>query len=327
MRLPEQGLPAIVWIFDSGAEGVFPISLFSLRRAAPSLFERGPLIVIDCGMTEVMRTWLRSKRLSNLSVVTANLPEPSRVMGGASWRAASIMRLRIELPRLLEALIAQSRVPRFATFLQLDTDTAFLSDPLDEMSEPWEGEDIRCCYEWDWVGQPQDDHQEFMKFVRASSFAATDYPDKLPQLADALHMSIGELKCVPTVNSGVWMARVGSALSDKWVESYSRLVRLDAELGPGFFNPYSAEQNALSLAIYRGAIAPRFMPRRMNHLPPRDPHLWPEDLCVAHFISFARNWPRRAYRLWSTLRELTIQSRFAPSSLLMPQLADPPESA
>jgi len=323
MGLTRQPLPAIAWIFDFGAEKAFPVCLFSIQQASPGLFEHAPLIVVDCGISDSMRTWMLSLRRSNLHIISAKLPESTSVMGGDSSRAASVMRLRIELPQLLTASIADALIPEFETFLQLDTDTVFLSDPTSRLTEPWAGEDIRCCYEWDWVGEPRDDQQTFMKFVRPSSFAVADYVEKLPQVADALGLSLGELRTVPTVNSGVWMARTQGRLSEGWRDQYDGLRKLDATLGMGFLNPFSSEQNALSLAIYLGAVTPRFMPRRMNNLPPKAPHHWPADVCIAHFISMGKNWHRGAYRLWSDFRKRAISCGFAPASLLMPHLPDP----
>jgi hypothetical protein len=316
-------LPAIVWIFDSGAEGPFPVSLYSLSRAAPSLYLQAPLVVFDCGISSDLRNWLISKKLPNLTVINCILPQAEKVIGMSFSNAAAVMRQRIELPRLLNMSINEGRTPTFETFLQIDTDTAFLSDPTQILTRYWGGEDIRCCYEWDWVGDPIADHQESMKFIRPSSFSSPNYSERLPEIAGYLDLSVGELQCIPTVNSGVWMSKVAGALSENWIRAYERLSRIDRHLGAGFFNSDSAEQNALSLGVYLGEISVRCLPRSMNNLPPKDPHSWPENVGIAHFVSFKKNWTRSAYRLWSRLRQLTQESGYAPRSLLMPEMLDP----
>jgi hypothetical protein len=314
---------AIVWIFDSGAEGPFPISLYSLQLKAPRLCERSVLVVIDCGLSDQFRAWLSNLRKPRVHIVAASLPLSVPVVGVSRMPAAAVMRLRIELPLLLSGLIQSGELPKFEQFMQLDTDTAFLSEPGDRFLLEWESEDIQCCYEWDWVGEAENDVQSLMKFIRPSSFIAENYIDKLPSLAEGLDMTKAELHCIPTVNSGVWVARVGSNLSTKWVASYNRYHRLDEALGPGLLNPYSAEQNALSLAIYRGEIVARLIPRRYNHLPPRAPWDWPPSTVIAHFVTFLRNWNRPAFRAWSAMRRDAIRTGFVPSFLAIPSLLDP----
>jgi hypothetical protein len=326
IKSKDNPLPAIVWIFDSGAEGPFPVSLFSLSRAAPSLYTNAPLIVLDCGMSADLYDWLLRKGLPNLTLIKCTLPEPFKVMGVSHTRASSVMRQRIELPTLLSLAMQDGRVPYFETFLQIDTDTVFLSDPTDVLTQRWSGEDIRCCYEWDWSGDPKDDLQESMKFIRESSFFSQGYSAKLPDIANAFGVSVGELRCIPTVNSGVWMSKVRGKLSEKWIKSYEHLLAIDRRLGPGLFSSYSAEQNALSLGIYFGDISIRSFERRINNLPPKDPQEWPPTVVIAHFVSLKKNWPRSAYRLLSKFRHLTQESGYAPRSLLFPELVDPDES-
>lgn len=319
----EYGQTALVWAFDAGAEERFPICLYSLLRVVGRERLGLHLIILDCGISEAFREWLGGLTVPRVSVIKLPLPAGTEVIDGGRSRAVGIMRLRIELPDILSQLMRGGAIPKFKQFAHLDTDTAFLSSPIPMLSQPIGKEDIVCCYEWDWTTPIGNNVQALMRLVRPSTFGALSYPANLNEFAAALNLELPELHCVPTVNSGVWMARVDSQVSGSWLNSYRRLHRIDSQIGPQYLNPYSAEQNALSIAIYKGEVVARFMSRNFNHLPPREPYGWPAACVIAHFVTFAANWKRPAFRLWSALRKEAVNSGFVHMSLVHPSLIDP----
>lgn len=313
---------AVVWMFDSGAEGFFPTSIYSLKKFCRAFYNRSLKLVVDCGVSAEFKNWL-SAAAPEVQLLSVALPAPTSVVGKGESRPARVMRLRIELSTILHRAVCEAAMPRIEAFLHVDPDTLFLSDPSAAFDKPWQGEDIRCVTEWDWNGEPKANEQRFMRFLRESSFQNGCIPEHHKILAQFLNLEVGELQCMVTVNSGVWLARAGSSLPEKWRRSYDALAHADASVPAGMLNPYSAEQNALSLGIHRGEVVARFLPRRFNYLPPRPPYTWPKNVSIAHFVTFASNWNRPCFRLWSHVRAEAIQSAFVPFGLAMPQFVDP----
>lgn len=316
------GRKAVVWLFDHGSEGFFAPCLYSLAKNCPSFWNESLKVVVDCGVSQRFREWLSSQN-HFLNIVRPHLPKFGEVLGGESVPAARVMRLRIELSRILADAAGQGAIPYFSEFLQCDPDILFLGDPAGVFEMPWEGEDIRCVQEWDWHGPLENNRQQLMPLFRDSTFRSGVRHDDRAAIARSIDIEEAELTCITTVNSGVWAARTESELPEKWLKSYQSLKAADACFPGGMFSPYAAEQNALSLGIYKGLILPRYLPRKYNYLPPREQFAWPEDVCIAHFVTFRRNWTRTAYRVWSRMRAAAISDGFVPAQLAAPEFIDP----
>jgi hypothetical protein len=309
-------------MFDNGAEGLFPASLYSLRTYCSAFYEHTIKIVIDCGISSPFRDWLNYTG-ANIYVIVPPSQDIESVIGGSESKPAQVMRRRIELAEMLRDAIKKRKLPAFEVFLHCDPDTLFLRDPSGAFDSDWEGEDVRCVTEWDWSGPVSNNEQRNMSFFRGSSFRGEINTIDRTAVAAALGCEESELTCVPTVNSGVWLGRVDGTLSAKWRREYTFLTEVDRSLGGNLLSPYSTEQNALSWGIYRGTIIPRFISRNYNYLPPREPYTWPETVCIAHFVTFALNWPRRCFRLWSQVRAEAVNSGFVPLAFSLPQFVDP----
>lgn len=307
--------PAVVWLLDRGAEDKLPVSISTLRLNAPSAWSKWHKVVLDAGLTGPMYKWLQS--LESEGVFVAPVPEPSGddVVGGDSSPAARVMRVRVGLTTLLQELAAAAAIPPIERFLHVDPDVVFLGSPEPLFDSPSRGEHVWAMKEWDWRGDPSLDIQDSSRLSRRGTFAE-GRSGAAAQLAQHLGITKGELHAVETYNSGVWVGSAGSALAENWTRAYRELNSIDRAEGGGFLNPYSAEQVALSVAIYRGDVICRSLPRKYNQFPPRPPHDWPRGTLMAHFITFERNYRGARYGLWFDCRRAVLAAGLCPRDLV-----------
>ena len=293
---------AVIWIFNQAVEEMFAVSFGSLACNAPDVWDGWLKIIIDAGISDLMRAWLRSFAGEGVHVLPVSLPQPSEVVGGQRHLPAQIMLARLRLPVLVDRMIRAGFLPPVERFLHVDADTAFFASPQELTEASWGAEQIWAVKEWDWVGEKEQMVTEDLRMARDHCFISTAQ-DRHRRLAAVLGMSTEDLLMVPSYNSGVWVAMPGDHLTNPWEETYRKLRAADETLGGSFINPHSSEESALSLAIHRGAIRIKPLPRQYNYLPPREPRDWPSDTVIAHFVTFHLNhhWP--AYRRWYAQRD------------------------
>lgn len=308
---------AVVWIFDEGAEDKFPVSLCTLKLNAPDLWASSIKVIIDMGISTPMKSWIDSLADEKVTLIPASLPPANQVIGSQRQRPAQVMLARLMLCNILQALVLERKIAPIDVFLHVDTDTAFFKSPNESLEMEWIGEHIRAVKEWDWVGDPALNNQESMKLNREGTFTSSD-SKRCEKFAFHLGIDEGEFNTIETFNSGVWVARCQSTLSDIWREVYDQLRVIDHTEGGDFLRSYSAEENALSVAIYLGRILCRPLPRRFNYFPPRPPHSWPSDTSIGHFITFHKNGQEVRYRKWFEFKQAIIQAGLCPQSLMFP---------
>jgi hypothetical protein len=292
---------AIIWILDKGVEQKFLVSFCSFLMRTKKEGEKIIKVVFDVGISKNIKHWISGLGIKNLFLLPIRYPRVEDVVGEKKNLPAQVMRIRVNLTNILKKNISEGILPDFDTFLHVDSDTAFWSSPIRLLNQNWEGEHIRIAKSWDWIGDAKPENQILLKLNRDSTYIDNS-EDRGERLAKHLGISLGELNTIYKVNTGVWMSIVGSKLSENWEFYYKKLQRIDKLEGGNFLNPHSAEENALSLAIYFGKVTVRFLPRKLNTLAPKPPEDWPKDTCIGHFVTFHKNWRRSTYKKWFDIR-------------------------
>lgn len=298
----------ILWLADSGAEGHLAVSIASLRRNAPNLWADSSKVIVDVGLSSTMLDFLANARSENVHVV------PLAAIGVAATSSEPpgylAMRTRIGVSVFLEGLADSGALPRTEHSLVCDADTVFSSEFSCPMPGP--AADLMIMQEWD----THSGHERPMLLVRPSNFSQPLAEISLADIARDLDVPEDALRSMPTYNTGVFVFRVGRQFADAWLCEYERLIGIVDGRGRPVFSMYAAEQNAMSIAIYRKTIVHDILPRRFNQFPPRHPQEWPADTAIAHFISFGRNHTEERYRRWFEARALAQADKWLPPALL-----------
>ncbi len=303
---------AIVWLLDSGVEPFFAVSLGTLRLNSPSVWHDSVKVIFDCGLSQKCRSFLASVSSEGVRVFRLSDVEPSLLHADYYQKPGLLpMRARILVARLLERLRSRGDLPRIDVCLVCDCDTAFLR----EFGVPVipGGSDILVMKEWDiraGVERP-------LLFLRQSTFDRPLGEVPLDLLSTSLGIPASALVELPTYNTGVVViCPANCGFVDAWLAEYEQLLAIRDTVGRKVFAVYSAEQNALSLALYRRTVRGMPLSRRYNQFPPRPPKQWPTDTIIAHFITFTLNHQESRYGLWFKSREGVRGAGWVPGELL-----------
>jgi hypothetical protein len=305
-------MKCIVWLLDSGVEKLFSNSLGSLRINGRQFWNDNVKLVLDFGLTKRMRKFLSTLEAEGVYVQKISLPTRNDVVGGNLTGGIGVMRMRIKLTDILPQIISSLGF-NIEGFIVCDSDTVFLKSPtcFPIPESPFE---ISIMKEWDNI----DNVETNMKLYRQSSFSENVLPEnQISIISSYLGLREDELRTLPTFNTGVFGFRCDSNFSSIWENEYGLLKSLFSADQKVIFSPFAAEQNALSLCIYKGLIQVSELPRKFNQFPPRYlPHC-PEETVIAHFITFKRNHNQLRYKLFYTIRDQVHVSGFIPEDLLL----------
>ncbi len=300
----------VLWLLDVGSEAFLAVSLGSLRLNAAATWRNTVKVVIDCGLSNEMRSFLHSAAADQVRVFPLDFLESSLDITGHG-RGIVPMQARMRAPHLLSRLERRGDLPSFDACLVCDTDTVFLRDF--SCPRPPRDTDVLIMQEWD----VRDGVEQPLVLLRQSTFRRPLTQVPVSMLTTALGIPSNTLATLPTYNTGVLaFGSEGSRFVDAWLAEYDRLIGVTDEAGDPIVAPYSAEQNALSIAIHRQTVTWMPLPRQFNQFPPRRPAQWPQDTVIAHFITFPRNHQEPRYRLWFQARNMVRDAGWIPPSLL-----------
>jgi hypothetical protein len=304
-------MKCIVWLADAGVENFLINSIGSLRLNGRAFWEEHPKLVLDFGLSKSVSSFLASIKDEGVFVHRMSLPEERDVVGSNVRSGVGVMRRRVELSGFIDPLV-QNLGLIVQGFIVCDADTVFLQPP-NEFPLPTKPLQICIMREWDVIDNIEID----MLLYRPSSFVGSVLPeDSVSTIATHLRLSEDQLRKLPTYNTGVFSFCAGANLKQAWEAEYKLLQSLRDEDDMLVFSPYAAEQNALSLSIFKGQVLISELPRRFNQFPPRSPRGWDVDTVIAHFITFRRNHTEPRYRLWFKTREQVFDNGFIPEALL-----------
>jgi hypothetical protein len=308
--LDSNSVASVVWILDAGAEGFLPVSLGSLRVRAPEFWRDNPKIVVDCGISEAMKGYLGLLTEERVHVV------PGRFRTSASdTLGVPAMRQRVEISEFAQDLRALVS-PLDGGVLVVDTDTVFLRSPIG-FPFPDGRADVAIMPDWDIVNGKIVPTPMF----RSVSLQQPQSERDVEHIARQLGLSAANLLALRSHNTGVFGFRVGRPFSAAWRTAYEELSAATDLHGRAAFAPFAAEQNAMSLAIYRGGIVARPLSRRYNRLPPRPPRRWPAPTVIAHFVTFRRFHHEQRYALWFQIVEELREAGVLPADFVAPYVA------
>jgi len=301
---------SIVWILDAGAEGFLPVSLGSLRLHAQQFWRDHSKIVVDCGISPTMKEHLAQLAEERVYVV------PGRFYTRASdTLGVPAMRQRVEISAFAQEL-ATLVSPFDGNVLVVDTDTVFLRPPMD-FPFPDGAVDLAIMPDWDIV----DGKIAETPMFRPVSLQRPQLEENVEHIARQLGLPVPDLLALRSHNTGVFGFRVDRPFSGAWRTAYDDLTATTDLHGEPVFAPFAAEQNAMSLAIYRRWIIARPLPRRFNRLPPRPPRRWSASTVIAHFVTFRRFHHEQRYRLWFQTVDELRKAGFLSADFLPPYVA------
>lgn len=304
-------MKCIVWLADAGVEKFLINSIGSLQLNGKSFWEENLKLVLDFGLSKPISSFLASIKDEWIFVHRMSLPDDHDVVGGDVRNGVGVMRRRVELSSFID-LIIQNLGLNVQGFIVCDADTIFLQSPHEF---PLPASPFQMCImrEWDLI----DNIETEMRLYRPSSFVGSVLPEgSISRIATHLKLSDDQLRKLPTYNTGVFSFCAGANLTHPWNEEYRLLKSLTDEDNRPIFSPYAAEQNALSLSVFKGQVVVSELPRIFNQFPPRPPSGWDVNTVIAHFITFRRNYTESRYGLWFKTREQVCNSGFIPKPLL-----------
>ena len=300
-----------VWLLDSGAESLFINSLGSLKLNARDFWDDNIKLILDFGLSEKMATFLSSLSGEHVYVHRLTLPDAEDVVGANPGGGVGVMRRRVEISRILQS-ITESLKLTVEEYVIYDCDTVFFFSPV-QFPMPGLGRQIIIMKEWDISNGVEVE----MKICRPSSFAGGSVPTRyIPLISSKLGLTEREFISIPTYNTGVFGFRAGVEFSQEWETAYTLIKTILDDQGVPIFSPFAAEQNALSLCVYKGAISISDLPKRFNQFPPRPPLTWPEETVIGHFITFNKNHEEDRYKLWYKIRNQLLSQKFIPEGFI-----------